>query len=158
MKKEDPVIRFWRHTLIVPFHACWEWISAKDGGGYGMLRTGRGNSGKTKAHRFSYELHYGEFNRSLDICHTCDNPGCVRPEHLFAGTTSDNMRDMYKKGRANPPRGEMQHRAKITDDDVRKIRDLKKTGLSNMQISKQFPINDRMVGSILRGESWGHVK
>ena len=90
--------RFW--AKVRKTEDCWEWIAGKGGRGYGNFWY----TGKTvNAHRFSYVLTYGEFDQSLQVCHTCDNPGCVNPEHLWLGTPKDNMQDKMKKGRhVNP--------------------------------------------------------
>lgn len=79
---------------------CWEWIGATDVGGYGIVSYGVG----VRAHRVSWELHYGKIPKGLHVCHKCDNPGCVRPDHLFLGTRFDNMRDAARKGRTKVPK------------------------------------------------------
>lgn len=77
-------------------NGCWEWKAAKINTGYGLMRVG--NIAKL-AHRLSYERRHGSAD-GLFVCHRCDNPGCVNPDHLFVGTQTDNMRDMSRKGRA----------------------------------------------------------
>ena len=76
---------------------CWEWTGARQTGGYGVL--GVGSSKLVRAHRFAWELHYGEVPEGLSVLHRCDNPCCVNTEHLFLGTQADNMHDMRAKGR-----------------------------------------------------------
>ncbi len=71
---------------------CWLWTGTKDKKGYGHFD---GN----KAHRVAFFLEYKRINKDLLICHRCDNPSCVRPDHLFEGTYSDNAKDSYAKGR-----------------------------------------------------------
>ena len=79
-----------------PGTGCWPWLGCLTGGGYGQIR----NSGRyQQAHRAAWELKYGPIPEGLVVCHRCDNPRCVRPDHLFLGTATDNMRDMYSKGR-----------------------------------------------------------
>lgn len=90
--------RFWNKVLIIPEHSCWEWIGAKTNGGYGQI-----DHKIRYAHRLSWFFYTKQLPKELKVLHSCDNPGCVRPEHLFLGTQLDNMRDMYKKGR-NPSR------------------------------------------------------
>lgn len=78
---------------------CIEWQGPKDGGGYGYVKH---EKKLWKAHRLAYHLAYGDIPNGQYICHKCDNPPCVNPLHLFAGTQQDNVRDMVSKGRQNP--------------------------------------------------------
>lgn len=81
-----------------PNSGCWLWIGAVLPSGYGKM----GIYGRTiGAHRISFELFRGEIPNGLHICHRCDNPCCVNPDHLFAGTRQDNMQDCIAKGRFN---------------------------------------------------------
>jgi hypothetical protein len=98
--------RFWKKVDktpgLGPNGDCWLWTSATDQHGYGAFSLyGRGKS-MPKAHRLSYEWAYGPLPLGIDVLHKCDNPPCVRPEHLFTGTARDNMRDASRKGRLNP--------------------------------------------------------
>lgn len=76
--------------------SCWLWTGALNARGYGSLAT---DTKTMSAHRYSYIIHKGEIPDGLIICHTCDVPSCVNPEHLWAGTYSENTRDMFDKGR-----------------------------------------------------------
>lgn len=93
--KRDPVIRFWEK--VRKSDGCWEWTAGRLGGRYGDFMVGVGDH--RSAHRYSWELHFGPIPVGMNVCHHCDNPGCVRPDHLFIGTQKDNLRDMQGKGR-----------------------------------------------------------
>jgi len=90
--------RFWQLVEMIPFHTCWEWIGAQTRFGYGQFRS---NGIVRGAHRVSWEIHNGPIPGGLWVLHHCDNPSCVRPDHLFIGTRTDNMRDAFRKGRGN---------------------------------------------------------
>lgn len=87
-------IRFWKK--VEKTNDCWLWIAGKYPDGYGVFWNGTTYDG---AHRISWELHYGEIPKGMLVCHTCDNPPCVNPEHLWIGTKKDNNNDRTKKGR-----------------------------------------------------------
>jgi hypothetical protein len=76
--------------------SCWLWTGAISSTGYGSFRIGQKI---VRTHRYSYLMHIGEIPQSFEVCHTCDVRACVNPEHLWVGTKSDNMKDMFAKGR-----------------------------------------------------------
>lgn len=89
--------RFNKKYIINEQTNCWEWTAATNNIGYGMFRF---NVNKMRtAHRVSYELFNGPIPPGLVVCHTCDNPKCVNPDHLWVGTMKDNWDDMNNKGR-----------------------------------------------------------
>lgn len=126
-------------------NGCWQWRSHTDKDGYGILP---GNLKNTRAHRFSFEFHCGPIPDEMVVCHKCDNPGCVNPEHLFVGTAKDNAQDALKKGRHYI--GEKNGRAKITDQQANEIKTSIKSGPELAQI---YGVNRSTINRIKRGES-----
>lgn len=127
---------------------CWVWKRGKSHG-YGQMRVHSVfGSSPLYAHRVSYLLFYGAFQKKLVVCHHCDNPVCVNPGHLFLGTQSDNHKDMVSKGRH--PKGEGNGQSKLTDADVAKIRTLALT-MKQWQIAEAFSLSQAQVSRIVRG-------
>lgn len=99
--KPKPIAeRFW--PKVDKSGECWVWTASRDRTGYGKFGRGGGKRGWTKASRVSWEIHFGPVPDGLWVLHRCDNPPCVRPDHLFLGTCGDNNRDTASKGRAWP--------------------------------------------------------
>ena len=115
--KQRVLDRFWER--VKKTDGCWLWVGYLNIRGKGVVYL---NGKSIYASRFSYLIHKGEFPKKLYVCHTCDNPKCVRPDHLFLGTQVDNMLDMKLKGRANKPKGTLNGRAKLDERSVRFIR------------------------------------
>jgi hypothetical protein len=116
------------------------------------------------AHRYSWELHFGPIPDGLLVCHKCDNPACVRPSHLFLGTSADNTADMLAKGRrvapstANLARGSQHYKAKFRDADIRKIRRLYAKGsILQREIGAMFGVSPTCISHIIQRKSWAHV-
>jgi len=98
MQRTSSVIdRFWQKVNITD--NCWEWTAAPDKDGYGRINAPGSPSFKIKAHRMSWLIHFGPFDQRLMVLHRCDNPKCVRPDHLFLGDAATNARDMSSKRR-----------------------------------------------------------
>jgi DNA-directed RNA polymerase specialized sigma24 family protein len=153
----DPVLtdaeRFDQFVLRVPFHPCWEWIGADDGHGYGVFRFG---GMATKAYRVAWELAHGRgIPRGLVVCHQCDNPGCVRPDHLFLGTHGDNVRDMAAKNRVS--HGERHCHAKLTEAKVREIRLRADRGEGFASIAESVGCSPTNVYHVAARRTWRRV-
>lgn len=98
----DPVDRLNHYGWTITDDDCWEFDGNRAAHGYGSVRKGD-QYGTRAAHRLAYEAVHGPIPDGLEICHTCDNPPCINPDHLWAGTHADNMADKVAKGRARGP-------------------------------------------------------
>lgn len=140
--------RSWRDA-----NDCWNWIGNTDKNGYGVIeRDGK----KLFAHRVS--LHSTGINvTDRFVCHKCDNPACVNPDHLFAGTPSDNVQDMISKGRKVEAdrKGTKNPNSKLNENLVREIASAEG---SQQQIADRFGISQRTVSRIKRNETWLHME
>jgi len=126
--------RFWQK--VNKTGTCWLWTGALDGKGYGAI----GVEGKRHtASRISYEMAHGVIPNGVFVCHSCDVPACVNPDHLFLGNASINMIDMAKKERGNKS---------LTADQVRQIRTRLRAGDKHRDIAKDFGVSYGLVGQI----------
>src|SRR5262249_4999551 len=138
---------------------CWEWVGARSSKGYGRLfDQGR----HWYAHRVAYELYNGPISPShLLVCHSCDNPRCVNPDHLFLGSHQDNLNDLRAKGRAkgrDPCVGENNRRAKLTEEKVLKIIELLDANRhSRSEIAEAFGVARETISHINTGISWNYL-
>lgn len=117
-KPRSIIDRFMDKVSPEPNSGCWLWIGAANPAGYGNMKLGPKKW--DKAHRISYRIHRGEPNGV--VCHRCDVPSCVNPDHLWLGTQADNLADCIRKGRGNRSSGERHFRVRITDKQVAEIR------------------------------------
>lgn len=112
---------------------------------------------KYLGNRLSYYFHTGIDPKELDVCHTCDNPMCVNPAHLFLGTAKDNLLDMKLKGRS--AHGTKQHRSKLTDTEVLAIRKFyKNKAYSQPQLGKMFGVCQSTIHHIIKYNTWEHLQ
>ncbi len=135
---------------------CWEWQGSTPGFGHGRFHTLDGKY--VYAHRYSYELNHGPVPADLYVCHTCDNPPCVNPAHLFLGTHHDNMGDMRAKGRERHLVGSDHQNAKLSEEDVAEIRRLYKGQRGQMvDLARRYGVGKTTIRRIIDRESWKHV-
>lgn len=149
--------RFWTKVDKRNPDDCWEWTGGKVRHGYGSvsLKNQFGRPSSRHAHRVSWELTNGEIPNGLYVCHKCDNKACCNPAHLFLGTQSENMKDMYAKGRKTQ-RGERNGNAKLTLEDVTNIR--KRLGRDQMSdIAKDYGVTRQAIWQISRGLKWAEA-
>lgn len=154
MKKREPIERFLDFCMPEPNTGCWIWCGARGRADYGWFWIGRNEHKYMAAHRASYTMFKGNIPESLQVCHTCDNHFCVNPDHLFTGTSLDNMRDKMAKGRHKAWKSKDCNLTKLTESEVLEIRRLSATGLNNHQIAKLFNTCRPNVSIIVNRKSW----
>jgi hypothetical protein len=147
--------RFW--NKVQKTDGCWLWTGYKKDTGYGLIYSGDLSGKQERAHRISWILHNGPIPDNLHVLHKCDNPSCVRPDHLFLGTHQENMDDRERKKRRKPARGEKHGCSKLTTNDVIRIRELGKQKVKQRDIGKIFNISQAVVWRILHRTLWTHV-
>lgn len=147
--------RFWDKVSTIPEHECYEWIGTHTFDGYGKIfHEGK----KVAAHRIAWTLAHGPIPEGMCLCHKCDNPGCVRIEHLFLGTRADNIADMIRKGRNVVVSGTKQPAAKLNDKKAKLVRELYATGeYSQASLALLFGVAQPNISKVILGKSWSHV-
>lgn len=144
--------RFRASYFVHPIRKCWIWTRARSAKGYGSMFIG---GRYVSAHRASYILHRGPISDpGLYVCHRCDTPSCVNPDHLFLGTPRDNTNDRRAKGRSGDLRGERNGRARLTPSDVAKLRASSEPTAS---LALTFGISVAQVRRIRTGLQWRHL-
>lgn len=154
--EEAWVSRFWSKVdRTDDQNSCWEWTAAGDREGYGHFKiSGR----QYRAARVSYFLSTGDQPGGRLILHSCDNPRCVNPIHLRAGTAADNAVDMKTRNRSARLLGETNSAAKLTETDVLWIRERHKhSRVSYASTARKFGVSEGLIGCIIRRENWQHL-
>lgn len=172
---DKEIDRFWKKVNIRSSDECWEWMASCNKKGYGRVKA---FGTMTLAHRVSFFISNGYLTDGLFVCHTCDNPSCCNPIHLWEGTNDDNMQDCIAKGRhisQNPssvsgenhfynrkpelrPKGEKNSRAKLKDADVIEIIRMTREGIiPRNQIALMYGVSKGVIGKIAARLSWKHL-
>lgn len=139
---------------------CWLWVGGvrkktrsnnKEYGDFWL------NGKRALAHRASWLLHKGDIPAGQIICHSCDTPLCVNPDHLWIGTQADNMKDAWSKGRGknNSKQGERHKLSKLSE---RMVNDIKESALSGVELAKRFGVSPSTISMIRTGRNWRHLK
>lgn len=143
-------------TKILKTEHCWLWQGSRfsDGMRYGQFRF---NGKNWKTHRFSYAIHIGSIPCGMSVLHTCDNPICVNPAHLYLGNHNQNMKDMAERGRRRSDKGECNPMAKLTTCEVRDILTSNLFGVRQRILSAQYSVTEGTISGIVSRRDWKHV-
>lgn len=151
--------RFWKN--VQTGEGCWLWLGRTTDYGYGIFTWAHNDP--RGAHRAAWELEVGPIPEGLNVCHHCDNPPCVRPnhpDHLFLGTQGDNVRDCVVKGRSNFQRphtwakGESHYAAKLTQCDADEIRRRFDNGERKTDLARAFGVSWGAIQFVVKGVTW----
>lgn len=157
---EQNISAFWARVRKLSKEECWEWQGSFDNKtkfGYGRAVYKQKN---IRAHRLSWIIENGAIPDNLNVCHKCDNPKCVNPNHLFLGTDKDNVADCIIKGRFTKEIGEDRYNAKLNEEQVREIRrrhTIRSKVNSGVALAREFGICRTMVDAIVKRIRWKHV-
>lgn len=142
--------KFWDKVLKTD--SCWVWVGARTTAGYGMIKRKDKNH---YCHRYVLEL-LGHNLTNKVVLHTCDTPHCCNPAHLKIGTHADNVADKVDKDRQ--PKGSLCNLSKLTEEQVREIKqELKLGNLEQKQIASKYGVDPTTISKIRTGHSWGHI-
>lgn len=131
---------------------CWLWTGCRDKDGYGHFAM---NGATVKAHRASYILANGPITEGLHILHSCDNPSCVRPDHLYAGTRSQNMQDMVNRNRRMDLGGESNGNARLSNRDAEEVRKIYATGnFTQQMLAVKFNVSPATISNIVTNKRY----
>ena len=148
--------KFWSLVEVRGPDECWRWNGPSDCQmGYGRIWLGR----RWRAHRLAKALSLGmhSISRSVVTCHSCDNPSCCNPNHLFFGTHGDNIRDAFRKNRMNTAFGERSGPAKLTRDQVIEILATDRNLTPNSILARRLHVSPSAISLIRRGKNWKHL-
>ena len=132
---------------------CWPTTQARDTSGYGRIRFGQPTFAM---HRLMYEFVHGPIPDDMLVCHTCDNPPCCNPAHLFVGSAYDNAMDRESKKRLNHPRGETHAHSHLTNEDVLAIR-ARFPQESKVALSLEYRVSKSTIWRIVNRKVWTHI-
>lgn len=142
---------------------CWGWSGSINQAGYGALNSGGHFGRPLRAHRVSWELHFGPIPAGMLVCHHCDNRICSRPDHLFLGTAKANSMDMSRKGRQifqrDPSRAARgsKSRSRLTEEQVIEMRRRRKAGTGLRELAEAYKMAQSGISAICNGKNWRHT-
>lgn len=148
-------------TVVNTVSGCWEWQGSKHNG-YGRTIVGSRKDGTRhtiSAHRLAYETWKGTIPVGFEVCHKCDNPSCINPDHLFIGTRQDNINDRERKGRNVVKVGEEQARSKLTKKNVKDARwERAYVGTSYQKLADKYGVSKKTIQNAINGATWKCVQ
>lgn len=145
-----PMDRFNKYVELIPFTDCHVWIGSVNKKGYGYFNY---NKKTDWAHRVAYKIFVDDIPAGMLVCHSCDNPPCVNPKHLFVGTSQDNSNDMVNKSRQTAK--DLNPKAKLTEEKVIAIKNIYESGhVSQYQIAKSYGVDQGTISKIVNGKTW----
>lgn len=144
---------FWGRVAIGGPDECWDWQAGGNSSGYGMFFYG----GRMKyVHRLAWEFANKQIiPEGMYVLHSCDRKFCCNPAHLRIGTPADNMRDKVERGRS--AKGEQHNMCKLTEANVREIREMAASGQTQSAIAERFGVMQPQISRIVTGRRWGHL-
>lgn len=170
-KPTEPIARFWSNVVVVDdATSCWLYQRRSGPSQYGVIKIG---GARQQAHRFSWEIHFDPIPEGKFVCHRCDTPPCVRPNHLFLGTAADNSADMVAKGRSYTPSGDAHYsrrspekvrrgnaapRSILTEGQVRMIRRRHMSGECTVGVlALEYGVVHATISAVIRRATWAHL-
>lgn len=165
LSKTAPEVRFWRKVQKRKEGQCWPWLGDKTYHGYGRFspypirsKPGRPKPSPVMAHRLAWQYTHGPIPNGLECCHRCDNKPCCNPAHLFLATHKENMADMVQKGRQAFLKGELHGEAKLTEKEVRQIRnDYVPYVVTLNTLAGRFGVSKKLIFLIVHHLAWQHL-
>jgi len=142
----------WNSLKFNLISGCWEYSGNRDRDGYGRFSWA---TGYLRAHRAAWIFTFGDIPDGMEVCHTCDNPPCCNPAHLWLGTTAENQTDCKDKGRTRS--GSRNGRALLLEEDIPVIRRRIASGQSLSSIGRDYCVGPSVIWRIKSGSTWGHV-
>jgi hypothetical protein len=151
----EDAARFWEKVNKGQPDQCWEWAACTNPKGYGQFRW---DGMMRQAHRMAWQIVHGPIPEGMCVCHTCDNPACVNPEHLFIGTVADNNNDRDAKGRTVFMSGEDNGMTKLNREQVAEIKRMGEAmHHGQAEIASRYGVTRYAICDIARGRTWRHV-
>ena len=161
-RQKEEHVRFWQRVDKKSENDCWIWLGRKSKYGYGEFVLD--NKKSIRAHRFSFLLRNGYIDNNKYVCHTCDNPSCVNPKHLWLGTAAENNYDCRSKNRAILPpdqKGENHSQHILKEKDVLDIRKRFNDGVKQAELMREYKVSRNTIYKICHNLTWkntGEIK